>query len=225
MKDQRSSRESVSSCDRRPPRMNRKSSNGFLDRTLPPRYWDRRSSQSDRFRNLMTPLRGSILTTSMGPHPNSGVASSILVDGEPVGQVTYNDIVERDGRRQVELDIWMRSEACCGKGYGTDALDALCRHLHEHSAWSSSWSSPPHEIHGRSRLMRRWDSGGSTSPLRRPGNSGDRMITTTAFIWSERTHEPQAGNLPRTAPIWTAVPSSRAAPSMVAEVSPTSTLC
>ena len=31
----------------------------------------------------------------------------------------------------VELDIWMRSEACCGKGYGTEALDALCRHLHE----------------------------------------------------------------------------------------------
>jgi RimJ/RimL family protein N-acetyltransferase len=25
----------------------------------------------------------------------------------------------------------MRSEVCCGKGYGTDALDALCRHLHQ----------------------------------------------------------------------------------------------
>jgi diamine N-acetyltransferase len=55
----------------------------------------------------------------------------MLVNGEPIGQVTYNDIVERDGCRQVELDIWMKSEAFCGKGYGTDALEALCGYLHE----------------------------------------------------------------------------------------------
>jgi diamine N-acetyltransferase len=66
-----------------------------------------------------------------GTAPELGRSFLILVDGEPVGQVTYNDIVERDGRRQVELDIWMRSESCCGKGYGTDALDALCGYLHE----------------------------------------------------------------------------------------------
>jgi diamine N-acetyltransferase len=66
-----------------------------------------------------------------GTAPELGRCFLILVDGEPVGQVTYNDIVERDGRKQVELDIWMRSEASCGKGYGTGALDALCRYLHE----------------------------------------------------------------------------------------------
>jgi RimJ/RimL family protein N-acetyltransferase len=66
-----------------------------------------------------------------GTAPELGRCFLILVDGEPVGQVTYNDIMERDGRKRVELDIWMRAEACCGKGYGTDALDALCRHLHE----------------------------------------------------------------------------------------------
>ena len=66
-----------------------------------------------------------------GAAPELGRCFLILVDGEPVGQVTYNDIVERDGQRQVELDIWMRSESCCGKGYGTDALDALCDYLHE----------------------------------------------------------------------------------------------
>jgi RimJ/RimL family protein N-acetyltransferase len=66
-----------------------------------------------------------------GTAPELGRSFLIVVDDEPVGQVTYNDIVERDERKQVELDIWMRSEACCGKGYGTDALDALCRHLHE----------------------------------------------------------------------------------------------
>jgi RimJ/RimL family protein N-acetyltransferase len=66
-----------------------------------------------------------------GTAPELGRCFLIVVDGEPVGQVTYNDIVERDGRRQVELDIWMRSEEFCGKGYGTDALDALCGYLHE----------------------------------------------------------------------------------------------
>jgi diamine N-acetyltransferase len=66
-----------------------------------------------------------------GTAPVLGRCFLIRVDGEPVGQVTYNDIMERDGRRQVELDIWMRSEAFCGKGYGTDALEALCGYLHE----------------------------------------------------------------------------------------------
>ena len=66
-----------------------------------------------------------------GTAPELGRFVLILFDGEPVGQVSYNDIHERDGRKQVELDIWMRSEECCGKGYGTDALDALCRYLHE----------------------------------------------------------------------------------------------
>jgi RimJ/RimL family protein N-acetyltransferase len=64
-----------------------------------------------------------------GTAPELGRCFLILVDGEPVGQVTYNDIMERDGLKRVELDIWMRSEASCGKGYGTDALDALCRYL------------------------------------------------------------------------------------------------
>jgi diamine N-acetyltransferase len=61
--------------------------------------------------------------------PHLGRCYLILVDGEPVGEVNSNDIHERDGRKRVELDIWLRSESCCGKGYGTDALDALCLHL------------------------------------------------------------------------------------------------
>jgi diamine N-acetyltransferase len=66
-----------------------------------------------------------------GTFPELGRCYLIVVDGEPVGQVTYNDIVDGDGHKQVELDIWMRSEAFCGKGYGSEALDALCYHLHE----------------------------------------------------------------------------------------------
>jgi diamine N-acetyltransferase len=66
-----------------------------------------------------------------GSAPELGRCFLILADGEPVGQVNYNDIHQRGGRRRTELDIWLRSEACCGRGYGTDALDALCRHLHQ----------------------------------------------------------------------------------------------
>src|SRR5690348_8303951 len=41
--------------------------------------------------------------------PELGRCFLILARGEPVGQVSYNDIWVREGRRQTELDIWMRS--------------------------------------------------------------------------------------------------------------------
>jgi diamine N-acetyltransferase len=91
----------------------------------PPLYPERPVSPPDE------PAQGYEPHYFDGSAPELGRCFLILVDGEPVGQVSYNDIHERDGRRRVELDIWMRSEAFCGKGFGTDALDALCRHLHE----------------------------------------------------------------------------------------------
>jgi RimJ/RimL family protein N-acetyltransferase len=51
------------------------------------------------------------------------------VDGEPVGQVYYNDIQFFEGKKRTELDLWMRAERTCGRGYGSDALDALCTYL------------------------------------------------------------------------------------------------
>jgi diamine N-acetyltransferase len=61
--------------------------------------------------------------------PLRGRCFLILAEGEPVGQVNYNDIEEREGRKRTELDIWMRSEQYCGRGSGTDALAALIGHL------------------------------------------------------------------------------------------------
>jgi len=55
----------------------------------------------------------------------------IEADGEPVGQIYYNDIEERAGARRVEIDLWLRAERYTGRGYGTDALETLCRHLSE----------------------------------------------------------------------------------------------
>jgi diamine N-acetyltransferase len=62
-----------------------------------------------------------------GSRPQLGRCFVIRADGDDVGQVNYNDIDRRG--RTVELDIWLRSEAHCGHGYGTDALETLARHL------------------------------------------------------------------------------------------------
>jgi RimJ/RimL family protein N-acetyltransferase len=91
-----------------------------------------------------------------GNAPHLGRCFLILVDREPVGQVTYNDIVELHGLKSVELDIWMRSEACCGKGYGTEALDALCRYLHDRFGVEQFMVQPsarnPRAIHAYEKL-------------------------------------------------------------------------
>lgn len=63
--------------------------------------------------------------------PELGRCFLIMVGEEPVGQVSYNDIAEHEGRKRTELDIWLRSAADCGRGYGPDALSALCRYLFE----------------------------------------------------------------------------------------------
>ncbi|MBN1318129.1 MAG: GNAT family N-acetyltransferase [Anaerolineales bacterium] len=63
--------------------------------------------------------------------PLQGRCYIILAGGDPVGQINYNQILGPDDDRRVELDIWLRSEADCGRGYGPDALDALCQYLHQ----------------------------------------------------------------------------------------------
>jgi RimJ/RimL family protein N-acetyltransferase len=64
-----------------------------------------------------------------GSAPHLGRCFIILANNEPVGQVYYNDIDECDGKKRTEMDLWMRAEQYCGKGYGSDALLTLCEHL------------------------------------------------------------------------------------------------
>lgn len=66
-----------------------------------------------------------------GSAPELGRSYLIVVNGEAVGQVYYNDIEVVDGIRRTELDIWMRSEKDCGHGYGSEAILLLCQHLFE----------------------------------------------------------------------------------------------
>ncbi len=61
--------------------------------------------------------------------PFSGRCFIIVAEGQDVGVVCHNAIDEQ--RRLTELDIWLRTEADCGKGYGPSALGLLCEHLHE----------------------------------------------------------------------------------------------
>ena len=52
----------------------------------------------------------------------------IIAGGEEVGTLGY-DLLDCK-RDRVVLDIWMKAENCCGKGYGSDALQALSAHIH-----------------------------------------------------------------------------------------------
>lgn len=62
-----------------------------------------------------------------GRAPEREASYVIEVDGESLGQVNYE--VRDTPDRHVELDIWLRSEADTGHGYGPDALAAMVAHL------------------------------------------------------------------------------------------------
>ncbi len=64
----------------------------------------------------------------------------ISANEEEVGTVGY-DLLDNEKNRVV-LDIWMRSEKYCGRNYGSDALDTLCRHIHETYGISTFIISP-----------------------------------------------------------------------------------
>lgn len=64
-----------------------------------------------------------------GSAPELGRCFVIMVGDDAVGQVNYNDIGEKEEGRWTELDIWLRSEADCGHGYGSEALLLLCNYL------------------------------------------------------------------------------------------------
>jgi diamine N-acetyltransferase len=59
--------------------------------------------------------------------PHAGRCFIIVAGSEDVGVVSYNRI--DPASRECELDIWLRSERDCGKGYGSDALQVLCDFL------------------------------------------------------------------------------------------------
>ena len=53
----------------------------------------------------------------------------IVVNDEEVGTIGY-DLLDKKKDRVV-LDVWMSTEKYCGHGYGSDALNTLCNHIHK----------------------------------------------------------------------------------------------
>lgn len=62
--------------------------------------------------------------------PLSGRCFVIEVDSEPVGQINH-DIISQT-YHSTELDIWLKSSKYINKGFGTDAIIALCNYLAKH---------------------------------------------------------------------------------------------
>lgn len=54
----------------------------------------------------------------------------IVANGEDVGTIGY-DLLDIEKNRVV-LDIWMKAEKYCGRGYGSAALHTLSVYIHEH---------------------------------------------------------------------------------------------
>lgn len=63
-----------------------------------------------------------------GLKPELGRCYIIEIKGLPIGQINHDTINKK--RKRTELDIWMNSEENCGKGYGRDALEVLCKYLY-----------------------------------------------------------------------------------------------
>ena len=62
-----------------------------------------------------------------GEKPNDGRGFIITYNGERVGFISYSCFHVKPN--MADLDIWMKSEAHCGKGLGVDSLVALSEYL------------------------------------------------------------------------------------------------
>jgi diamine N-acetyltransferase len=64
--------------------------------------------------------------------PERGRVYIITRDGESVGLCAHSEVLPlEDGRRAMELDIWLRSLADTGQGTGSEAIRLLCQLIHD----------------------------------------------------------------------------------------------
>ena len=64
-----------------------------------------------------------------GAEPENGRGFLISFEGEPVGFISYCSFHLKP--QIAELDIWMNSEANCGKGFGVDTINSLSMYLNK----------------------------------------------------------------------------------------------
>ena len=67
-----------------------------------------------------------------GTRPMRGRCFVIEYEGIAIGQINHDRIYYDD--HSTELDIWLADSSYTGKGYGTDALIALCGYLNKNFA-------------------------------------------------------------------------------------------
>lgn len=64
-----------------------------------------------------------------GTQPRKGQGFLIVNKEEAVGFISYSSFHMKPAT--AELDIWMKDEMNCGKGYGNDAIQTLCDYLNQ----------------------------------------------------------------------------------------------
>jgi len=64
-----------------------------------------------------------------GSSHSKGRGFIIVSNEEPIGFISYSSYHLKP--HKAELDIWMKNEANCGKGFGTDAIISLGDYLNE----------------------------------------------------------------------------------------------
>lgn len=69
--------------------------------------------------------------------PAKGQCFWIVVDGEKIGQINYNEIDQE--KKKVELDIIIGEKEFMGKGYGTDALKTMIKYLFDNFNINKIW--------------------------------------------------------------------------------------
>jgi len=100
----------------------------------PPNYPD---SRIPTFKEFCQDYKASFFS-SIGN--KTGRNYIIIANNIRVGTVGY-DLFD-DKKRRAVLDIWMGAEKYCGKGYGTDALTAICGFLHKRYGIKDFYISP-----------------------------------------------------------------------------------
>ncbi len=82
------------------------------------------------------------------PHTSRGHVLMIEFQSETIGAIAYH---RPDSKNRSKIDIWLRSEKDCGKGLGSDALNALCCYLYREFGILFFWLQPsarnPRAIH------------------------------------------------------------------------------
>jgi RimJ/RimL family protein N-acetyltransferase len=60
-------------------------------------------------------------------------------DGVEIGALAFHC---PDSKNRSEIDIWMKSEEYCGKGFGSETIDLLTRFLYRELGLSYFWMQP-----------------------------------------------------------------------------------